>query len=156
MTKAQEEQIWKAIYKTSIPEEIKAVYLLANSVDIMANNVLRRIKSVYRTLGHNIDDNGKLRSVREYLRYIKYATEYFEKHIEQEVTGATFDIGGTMSYDCFQNDSREIAHLMLRYLDRTAKNNENCQSVFEHITSLPSCGLFTEKDFERYRRLDND
>ena len=140
MTKSDEEKIWKMVYATSIPEEIKAVYELANSVDLMA--------------GFDIGENGKLKSVREYLRYIKYATEYFLRHIEKEVVGATFDIDGTRGYEAFQNDSRELAHLNIKYLDRTAKSTENAQKVFDLLNALPSGGLFNDKDFDRYKRQD--
>lgn len=48
------------IKASSIPEELKVLYLLANAVEIISQQSLLRLKSVYARHGYKIKDNDML------------------------------------------------------------------------------------------------
>jgi len=152
MTKQEGERMKAAIDRTTIPEEMSALYVLANATDMIAHAVFNRIRNIYKMHGYTIRENDRLKGVEEYCKYIKYATEYFQREIEPQITGATFDTGGPRGYDGFQDDSRELAQLSLLYIDRTARSNDAYAEVMRVLRSLPSGGILTDKDIEKYNR----
>ena len=150
MNKEQSEKIKRAIDRTSIPEEMIALYMLANATDMMCHNVFGRIKNVYRTNGLSINDDGSLAGLRAYCEKVRQAVLVFQDKIEPRIADSTYGTMGAREYEQFQDDCREICQLMLRYIDKTAKNRENALAVFNSIKALPGRGMFTEKDIERY------
>lgn len=55
------------------------------------------------------------------------------------------------SYQSHQMDANEACRLMLLYWDRCFNNFDNVNKAFASIRELPSCGIFSEEDIERYR-----
>ena len=153
MTEFKAEQIRAAIERTSIPEEMDALFILANAVDMMCHNTYRRIKNVYRTNGFVLQENDRLAVIQNYCDMVRRAVLLFNQKIEPQVVEATFgEKKNVAGYDGFQDDSRELCQLILAYLDRTAKNKEAAERVFKMLNEIPSGGLFTDKDIRRYSR----
>lgn len=156
MTQAEQDKIWDAINRTSIPEEMIVLYMMANATDIMCWNVFRRIQGVYRTYGFTAKDDGSLAGLKTYCDAVRRAAILFQDKVEQKIADSTFKAfgegkAGVYRYEQFQDDCRELCTLVLRYIDKTAKNRQNALTVRENLKGLPGGGLFSEKDYERYK-----
>ena len=155
VTPEQYRKIHADIDASTIPQELKAIYILANSLQLMVENAFQRLRYVHANNGVIIQDNELLKGITEYCRLTKMASWQFYNRIEPQISGATFEIGrdnqeGCEIYDQFSEDSNELCRLFLLYLDRTAKN-ERWRDVFTFLRRMPSTGLFKDEDYTRFK-----
>lgn len=150
MDKATKDKIRKDIDKSSIPDEVKVLYEMAGATELISTQVFERIKSVYAKNGYKCSENELLSGINEYCKAVKRASFLFFQRIEPSVCGATIDVYGSKSYDWFNSDINELCRLVLTYIDRCARNNENYDKVFESLNGLSSCGIFSDEDINRY------
>lgn len=139
------------IKASSIPEELKVLYLLANAVEIISQQFLLRLKSVYARHGYKIKDNDMLTGLNQYCAYQKMAAFQFFERIDPAIINATWGAdrdeddpnapGNAAAMDSFNEDANEIIRLVYLYIDRTSRNNEGFAKVFKTLRQLPSCGL---------------
>ncbi len=151
MDKETLNKIWKDIDASTIPEEIKALYLLADAVETMSTQVFERIKTVYVRNGFKLKENELLTGINEYSKTVKRASFLFYNKIEPQVSGATFDIGGVEEYDNFNGWACEICRLVLLYLDRCAADKAVFGKVFKMLRNMPSGGLVKNEDISKYK-----
>lgn len=161
MDKETRKKIKKEIEQSTIPEEMAALYTIANATDIMCNNIFNRIKAVYVRNGFKVNENELLTGINQYCKLIKQAEAEFFKRIEPQVQGATWGRhrdeehpdapGDSDAYDNFNADGNEICRLVLLYIDRCAKGKEGYAKVFKTLRQLPSCGLINDEDIARYK-----
>lgn len=149
------EKIYAAIDASTIPQELKAVYMLANAVQIMTESTFRRIELIFLENGLEAHSNSLLHGIEEYCRMVRKAGRHFFDKIEPQIGGATFEIGrdaseGCELYDSFNQDCDELIRLMLLYIDRT-RNTDRWRDVFAYLRRLPSTGTFNDEDFTRYK-----
>lgn len=152
---AMRRKIYADIDASTIPQELKALYLLATAVQIMNETVFRRIQHVFLENGITIGSNVLLDGLDDYCRTTKKASRQFFRKVEPQIAGATFDVGrdaseGAAVYDAFSEDCNELCRLVLLYLDRTDKN-ERWRDVFTLLRRMPSTGTFRDEDFTRYK-----
>lgn len=149
------------IKASSIPEELKVLYLLANAVEIISQQSLLRLKSVYARHGYKIKDNDMLTGLNQYCAYQKMAAFQFFERIDPAIINATWGADrdeddpnapeNAAAMDSFNEDANEIIRLVYLYIDRTSRNNEGFAKVFKTLRQLPSCGLFKDEDIARYK-----
>jgi hypothetical protein len=138
------------ISKTTIPDELKVLYIMANALELMNTQVLERIKGIYVRNGYRIRENELLSGLNTYCESVKAAQYHFQERVHPQICGATSDINGTKSYDWFNSDTNELCRLILLYIDRTARNNENFTEIFQLLKAQPSCGIFNDIDITKY------
>lgn len=161
--KITQSKIRSDIDSSTIPEMLKVLYLMANATETLSQQSFQRIKAVFVNNGVTPKENDMLTGINNYCKTIKLAVTQFYKYIEPHIMGATFDVfydredeemteNAIASYDDFNADSCELIRLILLYVDRTAKNNENYSKVFKTLRMLPSSGLFEDKDITRFKQ----
>lgn len=138
------------IDNSTIPEEIKALYEMASATELMSVQVFERIRAIYTKNGYRCAENDLLKGINDYCKAVKTASFLFAQRIEPQIFNATYNLAGSKAYDWFNSDTNELCRLILLYIDRTARNNENYTKVFDFLQDLPTCGIFKEKDVEKY------
>lgn len=158
--KEKEKAIWAEINASTIPEEIKALYLLANATDILATQSFLRIKAVFAKNGLITNENDLLKGINKYCQYLKMAATQFFIKIEPQIEGATWGAhidddpdgkGSAKAFDNFNAFGNELVRLNLLYIDRTANSQEAYGKVFKTLRQLPSKGIFKDEDISKYR-----
>ena len=151
MDKDIKKKVWDEIDNSTIPEEIKCMYLLADATETMSTQIFERIKRIWVKNGWKLSENELLTGINDYCKSVKRAAFLFYQKIEPQVSGATFDIGGTDAYDSFNGWANEICRLVLLYLDRCAANKETFSKIFTTLRKLPSGGLINDEDIAKYK-----
>lgn len=164
MNKDVRQKIYKDINESTIPEMLKALYMMASATETLSQHSFQRIRAVFMKNGIAPKANDLLSGINSYCKYVKLATTQFFSSVEPQIQGATFDavydennhektidtaIG---AYDGFDSDAMELIRLLLLYIDRTAKNDDNYAKVFKTLRTMPSGGLFTDADIARFKQ----
>lgn len=151
MDKETRNKIMAEIQASTIPEELKALYLMADSTETMSAQIFERIKAVYAKHGYNTNENELLTGINDYCKSIKKAQFHFAQRIEPQISGATFDIGGSTQYDDFHGWSNTIIRLVLKFLNACAGGKEAYPKVFTLLSKLPGGNLYKPEDFSKYK-----
>ena len=161
MDKDQRKAIYNDIKSSTIPEQLKVLYLMANAVELLSVQSFERTKAVFRKHGYNVRDNELLTGITDYCKLIKRASFLFEQRIDPQIIGATWGAekddenpdapGDTAAYDSFQRDGNEIIRLVMLYIDRTARNQDGFAKVFKTLRQMPSSGLFNDEDISKFK-----
>lgn len=151
MDKDIKKKIWEEIDASTIPEEIKALYLLADATEMMSTQIFERIKRLWAKHGWKCNENELLTGINEYCKSVKRASYQFYQRIEPQVSGATFDIGGAEQYDDFNGWANELCRLVLLYLDRCAGDPETFAKTFAMLRKRKSGGLIKDEDIAKYK-----
>ena len=155
MDKETRKSIYREIKASTIPEELKICYLLAEATSIMSARSFERIKTVFRRHGFDARENDLLTGIAEYSKLVQRAEGEFFRRVDPQIMGATFDPEsgeGVKNYDGFSADANEICRLLMLYVDRRADNAEAFSKVFALLRKLPEGGLITDEDVARYRQ----
>lgn len=161
MTKKELDKIRSDIDKSTIPDMLKVLYLMANATELLSQQSFLRIKAVFAKNGFIAKENELLSGINQYCKLIKQATFQFFDRIDPQITNATWGIGrneddpnapgNTSALDGFNEDANEICRLVLLYIDRTARNNDAFSKVFKTLRQLPSSGLINDEDIARFK-----
>ena len=159
VAKETQKAIREEIGASTIPEELKVLYLMANATELMSTKAFIRLKSVFRKHGYTINENELLTGITQYCRMIKMATYHFFERIEPQIINATYSAGryedeptgDIAAYDGFNQDTNEICRLILLYIDRTARSKDGFAKVFKTLRQLPSSGIFNDEDIAKYK-----
>lgn len=158
MDKSIKKKIWDEIEHSTIPEEIKVLYLLANTTDIMCNQTFERIKSVYAKYGYVTNENELLTGINDYCKDIKMAQFHFQQRIHPQIQGATWDVyrdedsdRAMEAYNGFNVAGNEFCRLILRYYDKASTNREAFKAVFKTLSRFPSGGFIKDEDVAKYK-----
>ena len=124
MTKEELEAIHKDIDASSIPEEMKLMYLMANATQSVVLHIYDRIKLAYLRHGYNTTDNPLLRGMNEYCKTVKRASVLFEDKIQPQIDNATWGVGldeneegNLVAFDGFNAKSNEFVRLLQNYMN---------------------------------------
>lgn len=150
--------IWEDVRKSRVAEEIKLAYLMAHATEILARTAFTRIRNIYAGHGYVLRENDMLKGLNDYCTFVKRATFYFERYIEQEITAAVWgaaeeqDKGkGSEMYDDFLLAANDIIRLVMMYIDRCAEGDTAASGkVYGTLAGLPSKGIFGDGDIRRY------
>ena len=151
MDKETRKKIWEDIESTTIPEEIKALYLFADATETMSTQIFERIKAVYVKNGYKLNENELLTGINEYCKAVKKASFLFYQKIDPQISGATFGIGGAEHYDNFNGWANEMCRLFLLYLDRSAGDPTTFSKTFTLLRRQKSGGLINDEDISKYK-----
>jgi len=161
MDKDQRKAIRQDIAKSTIPEQLKVLYLMANATEILSQQSFQRIRAVFARHGLVTKENDLLTGINQYCKLIKMASFQFFNRIDPQIINATWGMnrdednpdapGNTGALDGFNEDANEICRLVLLYIDRTARNNEAFAKVFKTLRQLPSAGLINDSDIARFK-----
>lgn len=124
MTKETLEAIHNDIDSTSIPEEMKLMYLMANATQSVVLHVYDRIKSAYRRHGYDTTENPLLKGLNDYCKTVKRASVLFEDKIQPQIDNATWGVGmdeneegNILAFDGFNAKSNEFVRLLQNYVN---------------------------------------
>ncbi len=164
MDKALKDKIFAEVDNSTIPEELKVVYLTANALQLMVQDSFNRIAGVFRKNGYRTPENRLLSGLNDYCKMVKSATWQFFHSIEPQISGATFEAiydrerpetaeHAAEVYDHFGESSNEICRLLLLYIDRTAKSDNAFRTIFKTLRRLPSGNIFNDNDYSRFKQI---
>lgn len=152
--KEQQENIRREIGQSSIPEEMKLMFLLATAAATMGSVTERRIRNVFKRHGLTARENTILKGFADYCTAQKRAAWLFLNRCDNNIIDATFSregADGTGAYDAFAADANELCRLLLLYVDRCASSSEGYAKVFKLLRTLPTSGVFSDEDVARYK-----
>lgn len=147
--------IKRDVDNSTIPMLLKALYYLADSVSIIDSQCYERLKGVYARHGVYTNENELLKGINDYCKTEKMAVRQFFHNIEPTIIESTFDFGdktGVDGYDSFHSNASNIVFLVLMIIDRCCDDLDAYTEIVQFIHDLPSKGIYTEDDFERFRR----
>lgn len=124
MTKEELEAIHKDIDASSIPEEMKLMYLMANATQSVVLHIYDRVKLAYLRHGYNTTENPLLKGLNEYCKTVKRASSLFEDKIQPQIDNATWGVGldeneegNLVAFDGFNAKSNEFVRLLQNYMN---------------------------------------
>ena len=146
----------KDIFSSSIPSEIKLMVQMANSCQVVVEDVFNRIKGVYAKHGFRpTNDNEILKGLTDYCKCVRMAGWHFFNKIDPLITDATFYSGddgemtGIQRYDAFNGAANIAVRLLMLYADRVA-DEENYSKLFKTLRHMPTRGIFSDEDIARF------
>jgi hypothetical protein len=148
----------KDIHSSSIPNEIKLMVQLANSCEIVVQDVFNRIKGIYAKHGFRpTNDNEILKGLTDYCKCVRAAGWHFYNKIDPLIADATFFQGdeiddgmtGSQRYDAFNGAANIGVRLLMLYADRVA-NDETYSKLFRTLRNMPTRGIFSDEDIARF------
>lgn len=155
------DKIREDIGKSTIPDMLKVLYLMANATELLSQQSFLRIKAVFARYGLVVKENELLSGINKYCKLIRQATFQFFERIDPQITDATWGLGrdenepnapgNSSALDGFNEDANEICRLVLLYIDRTARNNDAFAKVFKTLRQLPSSGIINDEDIARFK-----
>ena len=161
MDKKKRDLIREDVGKSTIPDMLKVMYLMANATELLSQQSLLRIKAVYARHGFRVKENELLSGINQYCKLIRQASFQFFDKIDPQIVNATWGIGrdeddpnapgNADALDGFNEDANEVCRLVLLYIDRTARNNEAFAKVFKTLRQLPSAGIINDEDISRFK-----
>ena len=81
------------IEATTIVEELKLMYLMAGATQSVVEDVMKRLRVIYRRNGFIIKDNEMLSGLNDFCRCIKQAGFHFYSRIDNHVINCTWGMG---------------------------------------------------------------
>jgi len=142
------------INKSTIANQLKALYLQADASLLQLNRADNRIRAVFRQMGATTKENPELKALKEYYTAVKRACFFFYEFIDKMIADATYGSNEgdnrTLSYENWNDDSNTFARLTLLFIDRTYHDAEQQQAIFWFIDGLKSHGQFDENDFKYF------
>lgn len=154
-TKETIAKIRQDVDNSTIPMMLKALYYMADSVSLMDSQCFERLKGIYARRGVHAGENELLKGINDYCKTEKMAVRQFFNKIEPTIIESTFDFGdktGAEGYDSFHSNASNIVFLVLMIIDRCCDDLEAYTKIVQFIHDLPSKGIYTEDDFDRFRR----
>lgn len=135
MDKSTIEAIHRDIDNTSIPEEMKLMYLMANATQSVVLHIYDRIKSAYIRHGYVTAENPLLKGLNDYCKTVKKACVEFESKIQPQIDNATWGVGldedgegNIIAYDGFNAKSNEFVRLLQNYM-----NAEDPEKMYDAV-----------------------
>ena len=146
------------IHASSIPNEIKLMVQLANSCQVVVEDVFSRIKGVYAKHGFRpTNDNEILKGLTDYCKAVKSAGWHFFNKIDPLITDATFfssdeikdGLTPSQRYDAFNGAANIGVRLLMLYADRIC-DEDGYGKLFKTLRQMPTRGIFSDTDIARF------
>lgn len=159
--KEKKKAIRADIDASSITEEMKLMYLLAGATQSVVENVMNRLRAIYRRHGLVIRENEMLSGLNDYCKCIRQAGFHYYSRIDNHVINCTWGMGrdednpdapgNPEAYESFMEDQLEVVRLLMLYIDRTTCNGEAFAKVFRMLRKLPGGGVFKDEDIAMFK-----
>lgn len=145
------------IHSSSIPSEIKLMIQMANSCQVVVEDVFNRIKGVYAKHGFRpTNDNEILKGLTDYCKCVRQAGYHFFNRIDPLITDATFYSGDdedgmtpSQRYDAFNGAANVGVRLLMLYADRIF-DEDTYGKLFKFLRQMPTRGIFSDSDIARF------
>lgn len=145
------------IHSSSIPSEIKLMIQMANSCQVVVEDVFNRIKGVYAKHGFRpTNDNEILKGLTDYCKCVRQAGYHFFNRIDPLITDATFYSGDdedgmtpSQRYDAFNGAANVGVRLLMLYADRIY-DEDTYGKLFKMLRQMPTRGIFSDSDIARF------
>ena len=145
------------IHSSSIPSEIKLMIQMANSCQVVVEDVFNRIKGVYAKHGFRpTNDNEILKGLTDYCKCVRQAGYHFFNRIDPLITDATFYSGDdedgmtpSQRYDAFNGAANVGVRLLMLYADRIY-DEETYGKLFKMLRQMPTRNIFSDSDIARF------
>lgn len=145
------------IQASSIPSEIKLMIQMANSCQVVVEDVFNRIKGVYAKHGFRpTNDNEILKGLTDYCKCVRQAGWHFFNKIDPLITDATFYSGDdedgmtpSQRYDAFNGAANVGVRLLMLYADRIF-DEDTYGKLFKFLRQMPTRGIFSDSDIARF------
>ena len=147
----------KEIHSSTVTSEIKLMVQLANSCQVVVEDVFNRIKGIYARHGFRpTNDNEILKGMTDYCKAVKSAGWYFFNKIDPLIVDATFysgdgddDMTPVQRYDAFNGAANVGVRLLMLYADRIG-DEDSYSKLFRTLRQMPTRGIFTDEDIARF------
>ena len=148
----------KDIHSSSIPTAVTLMVQMANSCQIVVEDVFNRIKGVYAKHGFRpTNDNEILKGLTDYCKAVRMEGHHFFARIDPLITDATFYSGDEIDdgmtaiqrYDAFNGAANVGVRLLMLYADRVY-DDETYGKLFRLLRKMPSRGVFSDADIARF------
>lgn len=123
--------------------ETNTIYMMAEAMDIIIRDLARRMQS----RGGEFKREKKALFSR-YTSAIKSCCVISEQLNDDVV--ATSGKHSYKDYELWQEESNELARLMLLYADKSLEGEEAVEAIFGHLKSFRGAGIITDKVLERF------
>ena len=94
-------------------------------------------------------------ALKQMNKSLKEARKQFTHFVEPKLNKAFYDEDHSAfkddEYDNHEEDVFEMCEVNLEYFDATYYNEANCQSIKNHIRSLPAERMMDREDYKRYK-----
>ena len=145
------------IHASSIPNEIKLMVQLANSCQVVVEDVFNRIKGTYAKHGFRPSNGNEiLKGLTDYCKAVRAAGWHFFNKIDPLITDATFFSGDindgltpSQRYDAFNGAANIGVRLLMLYADRIC-DEEGYGKLFKTLRNMPTRGIFSDSDIARF------
>ena len=145
------------IQQSSVPSEIKLMVQMANSCQVVVEDVFNRVKGIYAKHGFRpTNDNEILKGLTDYCKAVRMAGFHFFNKIDPLITDATFYAGddsdgmtGVQRYDAFNGAANIGVRLLMLYADRIC-DEEGYGKLFKTLRQMPTRGIFCDEDIARF------
>lgn len=128
---------------TPVENEVTLLYELANTMDILLNDIDNQLGKV----GHGFSGEKKMQ-FRQYAQAVKNATFYLDKigldRVLWKATNENFD-----AYDNTLADSFEMIRFLMLYIDRS-HSEEGYEAIYRFMSNLPKMGIFPDGYMSRF------
>lgn len=131
------------IKNTPVENEVTLLYELAGTMDILLDDIDRMLGKV----GHSFSGEKK-GQFKGFAQAVKNATYYLDKiGLDRVLWKATNE--NHKAYDNALADSYEMIRFLMLYIDRS-HTDEGFQSIYRHMSNLPSQGIFPDGYMSRF------
>lgn len=125
--------------------ETQLIYLMAQAIYLFVRDIDRRLGILFK---HGRFDKEKEKQFTDLGKKIK-ELYFLEQKFDADLEYTTKDKNG--EYQLYQDESNEVARLLLLYVEKCAYSDDNRNAVFSFLQGLDEgCGIIQEKDIERF------
>ena len=125
--------------------ETQLIYLMQQAIYLFIRDIDRRLGMLYRTGKFNKEKDKQFKQLGMKIKELYFLEEKFDRDLEMVTNGRPGE------YQLYQEESNEIARLMLLYVEKCAESQENRDALFSFLRNLgDGYGIIQEKDIERF------
>lgn len=123
--------------------EANTLYLMAEAMTLIINDASRRMIALG---GHFVKEKKAL--FGRFISAVKTVCILSEQLNEDVVNTSKYH--SYKDYELWQEESNELARLMLLYADKSSEGDEAVEAIFGHLKSFRGAGIITDKVLERF------
>lgn len=125
--------------------ETQLIYLMQQAIYLLIRDIDRRLGFVYRNGKFNEKKEKLFRQLGEKINDLYNLERKFDADLEYSTDGKQGE------YQLYQEESNELARLVLLFVEKCAENDDNRDAVFKFLRDLNNgCNIIQEKDIARF------
>ena len=125
--------------------ETQIIYLMQQAIYLFIRDIDRRLGILYKHGKFLAKKEKMFKRLGDKIKELYYIERDFDDNLEY----TTQDKQGV--YQLYQEQSNELARLILLFAEKCAENESNRDAVFKYLRELDGgCGIIKEKDIENF------